>query len=238
MHRLVVLVVILTLPGCFLFFDEHGSGGDDCLIDVPNTDFEEPSQPPPSLRNPEDLQCQSFGGGGDTCDPNCGPCPLVGSEVALAPIPSWGICDGFCDTLDEASCAANDSCRVIKDARCAVEGTCETDFVMCAAMDQFVDKSIDCTTITDGQRCSQNPSCTAFHRESTCPRHDSPVPPPCTRAFAFCGDEGIAPGKCFEQAICDRLPPNCPSGTTPGVANGCFTDVCIPDDLCELAPDA
>jgi len=237
MHRLVALALVtLTLPGCFLFF-EHGKGGDDCAIDVPTSDFDESA--PQAQRNPEVLTCETFGGGGGTCDPNCGPCPLTGGQEdsALAPIPSWGVCGGFCDTLDEASCAADDTCRVIKDARCAVAGTCETDFVMCVATDQFVDTSIDCTIITDGQRCSQNPACTAFHRESTCPRHESPVPPPCTLDFAFCGDEGIAPGKCFEPAICDVPTPECPIGSTAGVTDGCFSGVCIPNDLCELAPN-
>jgi hypothetical protein len=236
MHRLlVVLAVVAFLPGCFLVFDEHGKGGDDdCLLppgdDTPTTEAE-----PAPQRNPENLVCQSFGGGG-TCDPSCGPCPAAGQEDALAPIPSWGFCNGFCESLDETACAADGGCRVIKDARCAVEGNCETDFVGCVATDQFIDTSIDCNAITDGQRCSQNPACTAFHRESLCPLHESPVPPQCTRDFGFCGDEGVAPGRCFDAVTCEALPPTCPSGSTAGVIGGCFSGACIPDDLCEATP--
>lgn len=241
MHRLLALAVVTaTLPGCFIFFDEHGKGGDECLL-APGDDLPTPSEAQPApQRNPENLMCQSFGGGG-TCDPNCGPCPATEGAPggALAPIPSWGFCIGQCESLDEATCETDASCRVIRDARCSVSGDCLTDFVGCVATDQFIDQSIACNEITDGQRCSQNPDCTAYHRENVCggglPR-ESPVEP-CTAEFAFCGPEGGDPGRCHEQALCDRVPPSCPSGTTPGVANGCFTDICIPDDLCELLPN-
>lgn len=235
----------MPLAGCFIFFEEHGKGGDECLLPPSGDDPKEPGAAIAPQRNPHNLICESFGGGGGTCDPNCGPCPLSGEENdtdqppkpnALAPIPSWGFCTGFCESLDEATCELDGSCRVIRDARCAVEGNCETDFVTCVETDQFVDTSTDCNAITDADSCSRNPSCTAFHREEVCP-FESPVPPQCTRDFAFCANEGQDPGRCFEQAACDQVPPTCPSGSTPGVANGCFTNVCIPNDLCELAPN-
>lgn len=242
MHRLLALAVVTaTLPGCFLFFDDHGKGGEQCLL-PPNGD-DVPPQPgeaqPAPQRNPDTLVCQSFGGGG-TCDPACGPCPLSGEEGtptdALAPLPSWGFCIGQCESLDEATCETDANCRVIRDARCAVSGDCLTDFVGCVATDQFVDQSIACVAATDGQSCSLNPDCTAYHRENICggglPREDPPQE--CSSDFAFCGPEGGDPGRCHEPAACDRLPPNCPTGTTPGVADGCYTDICIPDDLCEL----
>ncbi len=244
MHRLVVLALVsAALPGCFGFFDDQGKGGDQCLIgeDVPQP---RPNQAEPApQRNPQNLICESFGGG--TCDPNCGPCPLAGetdpkTPSALAPSPSWGFCNGVCESLDEATCQTESACRVIRDARCAVSGECVTDFVGCVASDQFTDQSSACNLITDGQRCSQNPGCTAFHRENSCgglPFRDSPIPPECMAEFAFCAAENSDPGKCHAQAACDRAPPACPAGTTPGVSDGCFTDVCIPDDLCELSPN-
>jgi hypothetical protein len=45
--------------------------------------------------------------------------------------------------------------------------------------------------------------------------------------------EGRSPGKCFAQATCDRVAPACPPNARPGIENGCFTDACIPVDLCE-----
>jgi hypothetical protein len=249
MHRLVALALATSvLPGCFIFFDEHGKGGDQCLL-PPGDDVPEPrpgAEPAPQ-RNPHNLMCESFGGGPGTCDPNCGPCPLGEGETdpkespnGLAPLPSWGFCNGSCEALDEATCETEATCRVIRDARCAVSGLCETDFVGCVATDQFIDSSMSCNQITDGETCSRNPSCTAFHRENACgglPFRDSPIPPPCMAEFAFCADENSDPGRCQEQAICDIPTPPCPSGTTAGVADGCFTGVCIPDDLCELAPN-
>ena len=40
------------------------------------------------------------------------------------------------------------------------------------------------------------------------------------------------PGSCTGQVACDALPPSCPSGTTPGRANGCWTGYCIPNYAC------
>lgn len=233
MRRLFALVLVTCcLPGCFVFFDEHGKGGDDddCLL-PPEGDQPEPSAIAPQ-RNPDQLTCESFGGGG-TCNPECGPCPLSGEkDPALAPIPSWGFCFSACESHDETACAADDACRVIKDARCAIDGTCETDFLGCVSTDQFIDPSVDCTAVTDGESCSRNPACTAYHTSSGCSITSGD--PTCANQFEFCGPEGRGAGKCFEQAACDRVAPPCPQGTTAGVADGCFTDVCIPNDLCEV----
>lgn len=226
MRRLLVL--ILLLPGCFVFFDEHGKGGDDDCLLPPAEDQPLPgprTSPAALQRNPQTLQCQVVGGGG-TCNPECGPCP----ETALAPIPTWGFCFSACESLDEAACEADRSCRVIKDAQCAIDGTCETDFLGCVATDQQVD-SVDCTQVTDGDSCSRSSECTAYHVSGGCSILSGDES--CVTEFAFCGPEGRGAGRCFEQAACDRTPPNCPAGTTAGVADGCFTDTCIPNDLCE-----
>ena len=143
-------------------------------------------------------------------------------------------CFSACESLDEATCVDDPACRVIKDARCAIDGTCETDFIACVATDQFVDPSINCTTVTDGTSCSQNPACTAYHTSGGCSITSGD--PSCVTQFEFCGPEGRGAGQCFAQAACDRVAPACPQGTTAGVANGCFTDACIPNDLCEAQP--
>jgi hypothetical protein len=41
------------------------------------------------------------------------------------------------------------------------------------------------------------------------------------------------PGRCWDPVACDAAPPACPTGTVPGIANGCYTQACIPTDLCE-----
>ena len=237
MHRLLaVILVALTLPGCFLVF---GKGGDDdCLLpageDQPSVPPGPRTSPVAPQRNPVTLSCQAVGGGGGTCNPECGPCPLAASD--LAPVPTWGFCFSACESLDETSCEGDPSCRVIKDADCAISGTCLTDFLGCVATDQFTDPQIDCTTVVDGDSCSRNPACTAYHHAGGCSILSGDES--CVSEFAFCGPEGRGAGRCFEQAACDRTAPACPTGTTAGVANGCFTDTCIPNDLCEPLPGA
>lgn len=223
MHRLAWLVLASSLPGCTLFFD--GPDRDQCIVE------DTPAIAPAPLRDPENLTCQSFGGG---CDPSCGPCPEVAEVAGLAPIPSWGICGSPCEGLDEATCATRSECRVVKDARCAIGLDCATDFLGCFPTDMAVDETVACSQATDGWTCSHNPGCTAFHRVEPCPfdapRADCPIP------FAFCMPEGRAPGHCFEPALCDIVAPPCPPGTTPGVIDGCYSGACIPDDLCEVPP--
>jgi len=224
--RSFVCVVLLLASGCLI--TEHGRGGgdDDCLAPAGATDTGgggAASLPAPQ-RNPNTLTCESFGGG---CDPSCGPC-----EGVFAPEVTWGFCGSSCESLDETACAADDTCRVVKDARCAIDGTCLTDFVGCFPTDQFVNPNIECTG-ADAQSCSENPACTAYHRTDTC---GSLPPDQCSRDFALCMPEGASPGRCFEPALCDIPTPVCPTGTTPGVADGCYTGACIPDDLCEMQP--
>ena len=229
--RSLVVLIALTCSGCLLFFDDGGRGGDDdCLVPAGDPRPEALSEPAP-LRNPETLTCDSFGGG---CRPECGPCPLGEGEPRepQAPIPSWGLCGGTCDALDETACSANAGCRVVKDIRCSIEGNCLTDFLGCFPTDQFVDASVACAEAPDGQTCSRNPACTAFHREGSALR----TSPQQLREFVLCMTEGSAPGRCFDQAACDALPPPCPPDSRPGVIDGCWSGACIPVELCEGQP--
>lgn len=218
----LVSVTSLAIPGCLLYFDD---GGKSCQLDAEPTIAA-------AQRNPELLTCESFGGGGP-CDPACGPCPASTQEgtTALAPLPSWGFCGSSCEGLGEADCSGRDDCRVVKDVRCAIGLDCLTDFLGCFPTDQFVDPAVECTAAPDGETCSRNPACTAYHRVDPCPLDGQ-----CPREFVLCMPEGVSPGLCFEEALCDRIPPACPSGTTPGVANGCYTNACIPLELCEDTP--
>jgi hypothetical protein len=59
--------------------------------------------------------------------------------------------------------------------------------------------------------------------------------PACNRQFAVCVPEGQSPGKCSGPVTCDATGPSCPSNTTPGILNGCFTGACIPLSLCEVS---
>jgi hypothetical protein len=47
-----------------------------------------------------------------------------------------------------------------------------------------------------------------------------------------CVPDGMNPGSCTGPVACDALPPSCPSGTTAGILNGCWTGYCIPNSAC------
>jgi hypothetical protein len=214
--RFVPIVFAIALaPACTLHWGDD-TGDDGCLS---GGGLEAPAIP---LRNPDTLTCDSFGGGGcQTC-----PCPQA-DPIA---IPSWGQCYSACESLTESQCAAAAECRVVKDAECSIWQDCTTDFIGCFALDTAPDASIDCFA-ADAQACSRNNECTAYHS----------VDPPCdgegcVRPFELCTPEGQSPGSCWSQTVCDIPAPPCPSGTTPGIENECYTGACIPIELCGPTP--
>lgn len=222
MVRLAFLcLAAVAMPACLLFFDDHGKSCDVVPLEGAPLD-------PAPLRNPHTLTCESFG---PTCNPDCGPCPEATARVRpTPPIPSWGQCGSTCDALSEGQCMVNPSCRVVNDAACAVSELCPTDFLGCFPTDSFIDKTVVCEQARDGETCSRNPECVAFHRNNVC------VTGPCERPFAFCMTRGRSPGQCNLPVACDARPPSCPTGTTPGVVDACWSGVCIPDDLCGPMP--
>jgi hypothetical protein len=201
-----------------VLFVDDGQNNCDALAEATAA----PPIAPAPVRNPETLLCQA---GNPSCDPDCGPCPAA---TDLAPEVSWGICGSPCEQLSESDCAQNTQCRVVKNGSCLISGTCLRDYIGCFPTDTVTDMSIDCAAATDGQSCSRSNGCTALHELEACP-----TDAPCAMPFAMCIAEGTHPGKCNEPAICRSLPPPCPSGTTPGVANGCWTGACIPNEICE-----
>ncbi len=225
--RSILLLVVVLASGCELFFDDGGKRPPECL-DTPAAEDTSADVAPAPLRNPETLTCESFGGGG--CNPDCGPCP---AQTDLAPIPSWPVCGTACETLAETECAARSECRVVKDARCMIGSQiCITDFMGCFPVDNAPDPTIDCFAARDGWTCSRSNACTALHdtAASQCQGDQ------CARPFGLCVPEGKSPGNCQSPITCDALPPTCPTGTTPGRANSCWTGACIPTSLCEAGP--
>lgn len=214
MRSLSTLLLVTGASACILYADDRN-------ICPPAAEL---AIAPAPVRNPDSLLCQDAG---PICDPSCGPCPAV---AELAPEVSWGMCGSPCEQLGEAACAQNLSCRVVKHGSCLVSGTCLDDYIGCFPTDNNVDMSIDCRSATDGETCSRSSNCTALHEFEPCPFDAE-----CAKPFAMCIPEGTNPGKCHDMAVCRSLPPPCPSGTTPGVANGCWTGACIPNEICENA---
>jgi hypothetical protein len=213
----IALVAVAAVAGCM----EHGSRCEPVITDQAST----PVRP---LRNPDTLTCEAINNP-PPCDPTCGPCPPTGLANGVF-LPTWNFCGTSCDALDATACAARTDCRVVRDLGCAVSGACANDFVGCFPLDMTV-MTVDCARATDGDTCSRSSACTAFHRnDNAC----QPNSVDCARTFALCMAAGASPGHCHDKVVCNLAPPQCATGTTAGVANGCFTGACIPNDLCEV----
>ncbi len=213
-HRWVVWVVLgSVVPGCFIVLDDKDGDDDDddCLV---------PAIASPQLRDPDTLTCVA---GPPGCNPECGPCPGV-------PATSWGICGSPCEALDDAACVADDRCRLVRDAYCAVNGNCFFESVGCFPTDMAAQPNVLCTG-ADAWTCSTSSSCVAYHIGGA-PSPEAPM----ARQFSFCGPEGKGPGKCHDAPACASPSPQCPAGTTAGVVDGCHSGACIPNDLCEPGP--
>ncbi|MGN6109420.1 MAG: hypothetical protein ACTHU0_30210 [Kofleriaceae bacterium] len=215
MRSLLWLVALsLAGSGCVLVFDGD-DGGDDTMCGG-----EGPPIASLELRDPGDLVCRAFG---QPCDSRCGPCPAATAD--LAPIPTWGVCGSTCEGLAENECARSPECRVIKDAACGLTHTCLVDFLGCFPVDTATEPNVNCFAARDGWSCSRSSACTAFHRNDASGPNDP-------REFAMCAPEGRSPGLCAGPVLCDGPAPSCPAGTTPGIADNCYTGACIPLDLC------
>ena len=222
--RLPLAVVVSVLSsGCTLWFTGDGDDTiDPCPLYEATGTPSDPAIAEVQYRNPSTLTCESFG---YPCNDQCGPCPGA-ADLAQ---PSWGMCGSSCEGLSESACGADASCRVVKDAACSFGAQlCLTDYLGCFPVDQVVDDTVDCFA-ADAQQCSRSPRCTAYHSTEPCSSMD---PDQCSRPFEVCAPAGSPPGSCTGAVACDELPPACPTTSTPGIADGCYTGACIPRDLC------
>lgn len=208
--------LFVLLGGCLYWDQGHGGVCNKTAID---------DLPALSLVNPDTLQCQAFSG--STCDPKCGLCP-AGATADLAPaIPSWGNC-GACQGLDEAHCVADASCRPARDWN-QYYTSATTDYVGCFPNDNVVDTSRTPCAGRTAQSCTQSTLCTALYEHlpnncATCP----------SEQFKECIPKDQAAGTCTGAISCNMAKPTCPTNTTAGIKNGCWTGSCIPDQFCPL----
>ncbi len=234
--RLASLCALMLTSSCALYF---GDDDDDCPYGGYDTGGSGAEAPAVGLHNPETGQCEyGFGGGRPPypCDDRCGPCdqPAVAEADYAAP-PSWGYCESECTGLDEASCLESPGCRgIYAEPYCGDGVSCDGyGFVECWSVDQSGPIQGECIGL-DAYACSMHDDCIAKH-ESVCSG-----PEACSLGgFQACYPEPIDDaGACWGEVNCRSLPPECPTDTTPGIANGCWTGGCIPLDECEGAPPA
>ena len=83
------------------------------------------------------------------------------------------------------------------------------------------------------ESCQAEPGAAKLCGTTTCATGSECVVTPTMPMSEVCEPAATA-GTC-DAAVCASPPPGCPTGTTPGVANGCYTNYCIPNDECAPA---
>jgi hypothetical protein len=237
--RLAIAGVLLlsAASGCIFYSDDD----DDCQYGGTGAEPGGAAYYDPGQRNPETGVCEYFGGGGGGgCGDPCNPCP-EGDQADKAPAPTWGYCESQCTGLDEASCTTASGCRAIYTSNCITDDCADQPvYVECWSTDmQGPIQGGGCEGL-DAYSCSMHDDCSAVHYPG-CDQADAEAQDPIAcpvGAFGYCTPENgdVNPGRCWDPVTCDAATPDCPDGTTPGIANGCYTGYCIPLDECEEAP--
>jgi hypothetical protein len=216
-----ILVTLALVPGCQLWF---GGGDDVSGDDVCDRPTVQPGYPQ-RLVNPETLACETFVQ--SSCDDQCGPCP--GGAIY---IPPWGQCTSPCVGLSETACMADDQCRVARSY--SDYYTHSDDYMGCYPLNMGPAPDVERCEGLDAESCAWQSDCTALY-DGAPGQCNAVAPEQCIGAqFKQCITETRTdPGGC-DPAACRQVAPACPNGTTPGVANSCYTGACIPNAFCEV----
>lgn len=244
--RLALLACLLT--GCVFYADDDPIPCDD-VPELWN-----------GLRNPETGACEDWGGGGcwpepqaDIAYPDWAACPgacegldetgclaaegcRAAYDIPECPpladctnIPEFRECWGMapsgpwlwesCAGLDAHQCSTTDYCMAVYAEGAFAYCGEEPNPNGCYADDDCL-PGYECTAATE---CEPPPGCGA---------DGQPCPDVC---WGRCVpvDDSSGPGTCDGEVACDALPPSCPEGTVPGIADGCWTGWCIPVEDCD-----
>jgi hypothetical protein len=161
-------------------------------------------------RDPNTGTCQSFGWG--DCDDPCGVCSQTGVSQ-----PDWGMCYGRCEGLGADACQATSGCFAAYKVAENLDGK---SFWGCWETAPSGPVQGNCSGL-DAHECSRHDDCFALYDTN----------------FSSCENEqpSTDPGECDGVITCASPTPVCPSGTTPGIRNGCYTGYCIPLSQCPTA---
>lgn len=219
-----LIAATLLVPACQLYFTDDDDD-DPCLYPPAYS-----SPAPQRLLNPETLACETFTQP-YPCDSQCGPCPLAGAIY----IPPWGDCNSPCVGLDEDSCMANTQCRVARSySDYYSPWTGADDYMGCYPLNTGPVPDVQRCEGLDAEQCAWQSDCTALY-DGAPGQCNGLAPEACIGAqFRQCIPAALTdPGECT-PAACRVVEPDCPSGTTPGVSNSCYTGACIPTEFCEV----
>lgn len=208
MKALLVATIAIAATGCDMYWGGHNGGEDDVAC---------PAAPAVSLRDPQNGACESLGDG----------CRGI-------PFPDWATCSSACDALDEATCRDSSGCRTIyTGVVCPPTADCKqattVTFLACwATAPSGPAEGGDCWN-DDVQECSRHDDCATVYTSQ-----EVAGPLAQSLSFASCMPElrPLDPGTCDGQVLCRAAPPACPTGTVPGILNGCYSGYCIPDADC------
>lgn len=123
------------------------------------------------------------------------------------------LCSSRCDFTDEASCVAA-GCNFSRVRDAYYRGAADS-FLGCYES-PFTTPDVPCSSLS-APECTGTTRCTALVSGGL---------------FVECIDANQAAGSCTGTVTCSDAPPQCPMDRTPGIAAGCYTGSCIPNELC------
>jgi hypothetical protein len=205
-----------STAGCVFFTDDN-----DHIKEPPCLDGVRAPTDSIRLRNPDNGQCVDTGY--TYCDSECGPCPEPGLGQGAAA--NWGKCESECTGLAEGVCLGTDGCFAAYVEDPAADGPPE--FEGCWQVSPYGYSSGSCEGMS-ASACAERDDCSLYYVDI--------VQDGTYLSFNRCETEsgGVThdPGSCTGQVACDANPPACPSGTTPGIRNSCWSGYCIPNTAC------
>lgn len=157
-----------------------------------------------------------------------------------------------CEGLGAYECSRHDDCAAFHDSgECALDpatGACAAtggsqggaaDPIQVVSIGGFAHCGAEPAApqgCYSSEQCPADYSCNAGEVCLPAPGCEDPSTPCPDVCYGFCVPTGSDPGTCNGPVFCDSLPPPCPEGTVPGVADGCWTGTCIPAEQCEQPP--
>jgi len=216
--RRFLLALTVLLAGCDLYFTD---GDDECKA-YPATDLEGDIAPN-LLRNPDNGECEGYGGG--QCDDRCGPCPVADQAVR-----DWGSCYSECDGKAANDCMAAPGCFAAYTEWPSQDR--QGEFRGCWQTAPSGPTGGSCAGL-DAQSCSRHDNCTAHYTDEDTKVRTSPRQP---TTFLYCVDEVASPScastTCQTGSHCEE---QCyPCDGQDGPCDPICQPMCVPDtNACE-----
>jgi hypothetical protein len=162
------------------------------------------------------------------CEPDCDEGFQTFYEC-WAVAPSGPIQGGDCAGLDAYECSRHDDCAAGHRSYSMNAGDQDPGFV------QTIGEFIRCLPEAQQQGCYSDEECGTGN---SCNADEVCLPPPgCSPTaecdavcYGYCVPDPI--DHCYGEVSCDAMPPECPSGTRPGIYGECWSGSCIAVDEC------